>query len=423
MRVLLSSHGSTGDIYPVIALGKALLGAGHTVRFATMPLFKAEIERAGLEFLYLPPDWDQEKLSEQMRVLTRARHPIAQLKAIYRGGLPFVEDLIERMDAALQDCDLLVTTYIAPYYKFLAQRHEVPTALLGFCHCLAPHPESPPFPMRKIQWLPRLLDESWNRFWWKMADTAVDLSMNHLMQKPLRKYSIPKFKNFLLGPAELVLMTVSPKLMKTSRRISPKFQYSGYLRWQTREDTDLEAQLIDFCDDAKVPVITFGSLTTDHDAENMRRFITNWPSHKKIIIQSGWANFSSANDSSHILNVGKVSHDQLFRHASCVVHHGGAGTTASALHSGKPAIVVPHIADQPFWAGEIKRLGTGTIVSKKRWPVTLPAAIQQIEKNTAIQQKAKEAAAILKQENGPATAIKLLEEFEQKHRQAVNPGS
>ncbi len=113
--------------------------------------------------------------------------------------------------------------------------------------------------------------------------------------------------------------------------------------------------------------------------------------------------------------MGKVSHDQLFRHASCIAHHGGAGTTASALHSGKPAIVVPHIADQPFWAGEVRRLGAGIIINKKRWPETLPEAIHQTEKNTAMRQRAKEVAGILKKENGPANAVKLLEEFAQKN--------
>ena len=54
MRALLTSHGSTGDIYPVIALGKAMKDAGHEVRFATVPFFQKEVERAGLEFIPVP---------------------------------------------------------------------------------------------------------------------------------------------------------------------------------------------------------------------------------------------------------------------------------------------------------------------------------------------------------------------------------
>ena len=65
MRVLLTSHGSTGDIFPVIRLGRALVEAGHEVRFATVAFFRDEVERAGLEFVYLPPDWDQTVLQKR----------------------------------------------------------------------------------------------------------------------------------------------------------------------------------------------------------------------------------------------------------------------------------------------------------------------------------------------------------------------
>ena len=46
MRVILTSHGSTGDIYPIIALAVALQKAGHSVRFATIPHYQTEIEAA-----------------------------------------------------------------------------------------------------------------------------------------------------------------------------------------------------------------------------------------------------------------------------------------------------------------------------------------------------------------------------------------
>ena len=52
-------HGSTGDIYPVLRFARALAEAGHEVRFATVAFFRDEVERAGIEFVYLPPDWDQ----------------------------------------------------------------------------------------------------------------------------------------------------------------------------------------------------------------------------------------------------------------------------------------------------------------------------------------------------------------------------
>jgi len=44
---------------------------------------------------------------------------------------------------------------------------------------------------------------------------------------------------------------------------------------------------------------------------------------------------------------------------AAVVHHGGAGTTTTAAIAGGPQVVVPQIADQPYWAGRVAELGIG----------------------------------------------------------------
>ena len=54
-----------------------------------------------------------------------------------------------------------------------------------------------------------------------------------------------------------------------------------------------------------------------------------------------------------------VPHDWLFPRMAAVVHHGGAGTTASGLRAGRPSVLVPHFADQPFWARRVTDLGAG----------------------------------------------------------------
>jgi vancomycin aglycone glucosyltransferase len=41
------------------------------------------------------------------------------------------------------------------------------------------------------------------------------------------------------------------------------------------------------------------------------------------------------------------------------MHHGGAGTTATAARAGTPQVVVPQLADQPYWAGRVADLGIG----------------------------------------------------------------
>lgn len=47
----------------------------------------------------------------------------------------------------------------------------------------------------------------------------------------------------------------------------------------------------------------------------------------------------------------------LFRRCSLVIHHGGSGSTAAALHAGIPQIVCPFILDQFYWAERLCWLG------------------------------------------------------------------
>lgn len=57
--------------------------------------------------------------------------------------------------------------------------------------------------------------------------------------------------------------------------------------------------------------------------------------------------------------LGNCPHDWLFQHVSCVVHHGGAGTTAAGIALGRPTVIVPFFGDQPFWGSMIARAGAG----------------------------------------------------------------
>jgi len=196
--------------------------------------------------------------------------------------------------------------------------------------------------------------------------------------------------------------------MKPDARIDPRFCFSGYLRHQPPEDPVLAARLDAFCAEGKVPVLTFGSVVSDNSPAQFRTFLSNWPRGQQLIVQAGWAEFTVPEDRPEILGLGKTNHDLLFRYASVVMHHGGAGTTGTVLHAGVPHLVVPHIADQFFWAKEVRRLGVGLSISSKHWPRQAPQAIKGIVQNKAYREKAEKVAATLAQENGGAEAVSQL---------------
>ena len=409
MRALLTSHGSTGDIYPVIALGKALAEAGHEVRFATVPFFKDEVERAGLAFIPVPPDWDQTRLSEAMRNLSRTRNPVRLLQKIYQQSIPFIGELMERLESAMDDCDIVVSSYLFAHFRVLAQKKKKPFAVITFSHNVVPSPNYPPFPIAKLWLMPRFAQKLWNRLLWRASDRFILLALNRTMGQHLKNTGNPKIKYFLMNPGDLSLVAVSEKLLKPEGPPHGAFRFTGYLRWQSEEDASMEKKIAEFRGEEKLPILTFGSVSFDKTEHLMQRFLQKWPSGKKLIVQAGWAGLSTLEESPEIFVLGKVSHDQLFRHGSVIIHHGGAGTTASALHAGVPQIIIPHFGDQFLWAREVRRLGSGIRIRRRKWPERIGSAVSFIENSIQMQETARELAAILSTEDGPGNAVRELE--------------
>ena len=408
MRVLLTSHGSTGDIYPVIRLGRALVEAGHEVRFATVAFFRDEVERAGIEFVYLPPDWDQSGFAEAMRDLTNAKNALQLIEIIYNESLPFLDEILSTLERELDWADVFVSSYLFASLCAMAKKKGVPSVVTTFAHNAVPSPSYPPEGCPRLP-CPAFMRRIWNRSLWKVANRLFSRRVNKVVGEVTERYGMGRTDNFLLQPADYIFVTVSPGLFTPKRLWNESFRFTGYLRWQSEEDPALDAVLKDFCGEERVPILTFGSVTFNEARKVMTRFMRNWPQGKKIIIQSGWAGLTIERPRAEMKCVGKVSHDQLFKYGSMVIHHGGAGTTASVLHAGIPNIIIPHIGDQWFFASEVKRLGVGLEVKRARWPEDLPRAVRNIEKSKKIPKRAKKVATLLASEDGAAVAVREIE--------------
>ena len=411
MRFLLTSHGSTGDIFPVIRLGRALVEAGHDVRFATVNLFKKDVESAGLKFVKLPPDWDQSGFAEAMRELNKSNNSIDLLKMIYSEANPFLDEIIEILRRELETADAFVSNYIFGNLCRLARQLEVPCAVTTFAHNAIPSYSKSPISLPRALKIPHFIKKPFNKYLWKIADFYLCWNLNQVIGETLIKNEIGEMESYLIDPADKILVTVSPALFQPKKLWNERFSFTGYLRWQAPANGEKNSAVEEFCNGEKVPVLTFGSVTFENTRKIMRRFLKNWPKEKKIIIQSGWAQLAIERSNNYIFTIDRISHDQLFQHASVVIHHGGAGTTASVLHAGVPHIIVPHFGDQKFFASEVRRLGVGISLRLSRWPEELPRAVRIVERSKKRLKKAKKVADILAQENGSASAVAALEKL------------
>ena len=107
--------------------------------------------------------------------------------------------------------------------------------------------------------------------------------------------------------------------------------------------------------------VGFGSMSPD-DAARVAGVATAAARQAgvRLVLQAGRAGLAADGpDGAVIDSIGDIPHDWLFPQMAAVVHHAGAGTTGAGLRAGVPAVTVPMIGDQPFWAARIAALGAG----------------------------------------------------------------
>jgi sterol 3beta-glucosyltransferase len=129
------------------------------------------------------------------------------------------------------------------------------------------------------------------------------------------------------------------------------------------------------------------------------------------IVATGWGGLQADKLPDTIFKLEQAPHDWLFPRMAAVVHHGGAGTTAAGLRAGKPTLICPFMGDQPFWGSRVQALGVGpaAIPQKKLSAASLAEALRTVTSDGAMGEKARQLGEQIRQEDGVANAIALLE--------------
>lgn len=140
-------------------------------------------------------------------------------------------------------------------------------------------------------------------------------------------------------------------------------------------------------------------------------------SGERGIIARGWGGLKLENPTSpSIFVLDEAPHDWLFPRMACVVHHGGAGTTAAGLRAGVPTIICPFFGDQPFWGARVAALGVGTqpIPQAKLTAEELAEAIREAVGDEAMRARAAELGEKIRSEDGVGRAVASLERLQRR---------
>ncbi len=204
----------------------------------------------------------------------------------------------------------------------------------------------------------------------------------------------------------------SQRVVPRARSWAPDRVITGY--WRSAEtEPELEPALADFLDRHDRPVVVgFGSMRV-RDPVRIAQVIRRATSDLGLpmVVLTGWNGPFPIQDLPETVFVApEAPHDRLFRRASAVVHHGGAGTTGASLTAGVPTIVVPFAADQTFWGNRVHALGAGP------GPIPVAGLTEQrlvnaleIATGTPVAHATATLAEQLQAEDGPGAAVTAIE--------------
>ncbi len=103
-------------------------------------------------------------------------------------------------------------------------------------------------------------------------------------------------------------------------------------------------------------------------------------------------------------------YSELFPLTKAIVHQGGIGTTAQALRSGNPALVVPYSLDQPDNAARVQRLGTARTIKREQYSISrVVNELNELMRATSYATRAAEVSAIVRAEEGGKVACDAIE--------------
>ncbi|MFJ4525499.1 glycosyltransferase [Streptomyces sp. NPDC088810] len=354
MRVLLMAYGSRGDVEPLVAVAVQLRDLGVDVRMCTPPDFAELFDSVGLP---LAPIGEPVRPFVKGVLTGKTKAPAEGLPA---RAAALTATTYEAVVTAAEGCDVILATGLLPAAagaRTAAEHLGIPYVFVAYFPAYLPSPHHPPFERPGRPFPPGVTD---NRMLWDLDTETMNVLFGTGLNTHRASIGLPPvghFRDYVL--TDRPWLAADPVLSPWQEPADLDVVQTG--AWFRTDDRPLPADVEDFLRAGEPPVyVGFGSIPL-RNAEDVARASVEAvrAQGRRVLLSRGWADLAVADGQDDCFAVGEVNHHALFPHVAGVVHHGGAGTTTTAARAGAPQVVVPQLADQPYWAGRVADLGIG----------------------------------------------------------------
>ncbi|GAA3738433.1 glycosyltransferase [Salinactinospora qingdaonensis] len=419
MRVLILTHGTRGDVQPFAALARALDTAGHSVVLGA-PARSADLAADyGLDFTALDDGPNHLLAEPDIRAMVENGFRGVRGKLAVPRILVRIRPLIDRVLADMvrvaesSGADVIVHSPTMPA-QHVAEWLGVPAVPAVLQPTWVPT-RAFPCPVLPLGWVPSALNRATY-----LPVRLLHLSMAGVIDKWRRttlglgrRRGRHDFLRRSDGDPATVLQAFSRHLLPLPLDWPEHVHITGYWFLSATEWRPPQ-RLSDFLAAGPPPVyIGFGSMAGG-DPQRTGRAVVEAARRagKRAVLVAGWGGVAPDDLDDDVLLLEQAPHDWLFPRCSAIVHHGGAGTTAAALAAGRPQVVCPFAADQPFWARRAHAVGVAPAPQPQHQLTTegLAAAIGRAVTDSDMARRAADLGARVRAEEGAATAVQMLEQ-------------
>jgi len=412
MNITILTLGSRGDVQPYVALGKGLLKRGHNVTICTGKTFKDFVEKHGLSYTEAYIDFMEIlKTEEGQAIFNGGGNVFKILKYTKEVINPAFRKTFDNFLASTKQADLIIYHPKAMVAPDLSEYLKIP--------CVSMPPVPMTYPITEFPSLAVTGNKNFGKFFNKLSYYTVRLSESASIKdiNDFRAKSLHLNKRKGGAYSYDVNGINTPIVYPISRKLFPEVSsWNGYVElpgffFLDMEDAVLDKKINEFLEKGSMPItISFSSMPMK-DPEAFKKMLVEAleKTNDRAVVLTGVSGLTFEGNK-NILAIEKAPHRLIFKASKGIIHHGGVGTMAEALLSGRPQVIMPFNVDQPFWAHQLYSKGYALkpLDSKKLKVDDLISCFKQMAESEYIL-KAKKIGQMIAKENGIETCVDYLE--------------
>lgn len=365
MHALLITMGTHGDVAPYLALGQRLRARGHRVTLVANEAYQTAAAAQGCDFRTLISTSDLDRILSDPDFW----HPVKAPLVGVRHGRPLIAAQYDLIAELAQDDSAVLVANPGVFAARLAHdKLQRPLASLVLQPWMIPSCLAPPvmpFGLTLPRWAPRWCG---HLYWWaidRTADRLVAGEINRL-RRALDLPPIRRVPRWWVSP-DLIIGMFPEWYGPPQPDWPPQVRLAGFPLDDGVPAGSLPDDVRAFCQRGPAPIAFTLGTGMMHADEFFRAAVAACRElDRPGLLLTRYPQQLPPDLPPNVRHCAFTPFLELLPLCAAVVHHGGVGSTAKALATGTPQVLLPLAWDQPDNASRVVRLGVGTSLPARR---------------------------------------------------------